>query len=116
MYRLDAHKPVRFCDGLTRRDFLHAGSLSALGLALPGLRALEARGAVDRNRDVNRDRNTDRSRDGDRGRNGERGRAGDRATNIDRGRANQMKQNKQGGWRSGQSPGQVSRGALSCAR
>ena len=53
MYRLDAHKPVHFCDGLTRRDFLHAGSLSALGLALPGLRALEARGAVDRSRDMN---------------------------------------------------------------
>ena len=31
MIKLDAHKAVHFCDGLTRRDFLHAG---ALGLAL----------------------------------------------------------------------------------
>lgn len=53
MYRLDAKKPVHFCDGLTRRDFLHAGSLSALGLSLPGLKALEARGAVDRSREMN---------------------------------------------------------------
>ncbi|RUL87327.1 DUF1501 domain-containing protein [Tautonia sociabilis] len=53
MYRLDAQTPVHFCDGLTRRDFLHAGSLAALGLTLPGLRAMEARGAVDRDRDMN---------------------------------------------------------------
>ena len=32
MLRLDADRPVEFCDGLRRRDFLHAGSLSALGL------------------------------------------------------------------------------------
>ena len=32
MFRLDADKPVEFCDGLRRRDFLHAGSLSFLGL------------------------------------------------------------------------------------
>lgn len=44
MIRLDAFKPVHFCDGLTRRDFLHAGSLSLLGLTLPQLLALrEAR-------------------------------------------------------------------------
>lgn len=35
MLRLDAQKPAHFCDGLTRRDFLHAGSISALGLTLP---------------------------------------------------------------------------------
>ena len=29
MFRVDAHKPAHFCDGLTRRDFLHAGSLAA---------------------------------------------------------------------------------------
>ena len=27
MIKLDAHKAVHFCDGLTRRDFLHAGAL-----------------------------------------------------------------------------------------
>ncbi|MBI1830655.1 MAG: DUF1501 domain-containing protein, partial [Planctomycetes bacterium] len=34
MLRLDAQKPARFCDGVTRRDFLHAGAISALGLTL----------------------------------------------------------------------------------
>src|SRR3954454_7370793 len=53
MIRVDAAKPVRFCDGLTRRDFLHAGSLAALGLGLPGLQALEARGAVAKGREMN---------------------------------------------------------------
>ena len=37
MIRLDASRPVRFCDGLGRRDFLHAGALAALGLGLPSL-------------------------------------------------------------------------------
>jgi hypothetical protein len=36
MLRLDAPRAVSFCDGLTRRDFLHAGALTALGLTLPG--------------------------------------------------------------------------------
>ncbi|WP_152053405.1 DUF1501 domain-containing protein [Tautonia marina] len=53
MYRLDARKPAHFCDGLTRRDFLHAGSLATLGLSLPGLHALEAQGAVKRDQDMN---------------------------------------------------------------
>src|SRR4051794_27291936 len=35
MLRLDASRPVTFCDGLSRRDFLHAGALSVLGLGLP---------------------------------------------------------------------------------
>ena len=34
MLRLDAARPARFCDGVTRRDFLHAGAISALGLTL----------------------------------------------------------------------------------
>src|SRR6516225_5452726 len=42
MLRLDAGRPARFCDGLSRRDFLHAGALSALGLTLPHLVAREA--------------------------------------------------------------------------
>ncbi len=52
MLRLDAERPVSFCDGLTRRDFLHAGSLSALGLTLPGFLAQKAAGAV-KDSDVN---------------------------------------------------------------
>jgi len=47
MFRLDADKPVEFCDGLRRRDFLHAGSLSCLGLGLTQLAGLKALGAVD---------------------------------------------------------------------
>jgi hypothetical protein len=35
MLRLDASRPVRFCDGLSRRDFLHAGAITSLGLTLP---------------------------------------------------------------------------------
>ncbi len=45
MIRLDADKAAEFCDGLRRRDFLHAGSLAGLGLGLTevfGLRALGA--------------------------------------------------------------------------
>jgi hypothetical protein len=51
MLRLDAQRPARFCDGVTRRDFLHAGALSAIGLTLPDLFAARAAGAEDR--DVN---------------------------------------------------------------
>ena len=46
MIRWDAPKAVQFCDGFRRRDFLHAGSLSFLGLTLADLLRLEARGAV----------------------------------------------------------------------
>jgi len=53
MFRLDAQKPVHLCDGLTRRDFLHAGSLSMLGLTLPGFAELQAQGAVRKDKDVN---------------------------------------------------------------
>jgi hypothetical protein len=52
MIRLDAKKPVHFCDGLTRRDFLHAGSLSVLGLGLPAMEALAAAGSAG-DRDIN---------------------------------------------------------------
>ncbi len=47
MIRLDADKPAEFCDGLRRRDFLHAGSLSFLGLSLTDMFSLKAMGAVD---------------------------------------------------------------------
>src|SRR6204780_2834172 len=46
MFRLDADRPVEFCDGLRRRDFLHAGSLAALGLSLTDWFALKAAGAT----------------------------------------------------------------------
>jgi hypothetical protein len=52
MLRLDACRPARFCDGWSRRDFLHVGALSSLGLTLPGYLQQQAAGqAVDR--DVN---------------------------------------------------------------
>jgi hypothetical protein len=54
MFRLDADKPVEFCDGLRRRDFLHAGSLASLGLGLNQLFGLKALGATDGSKgDVN---------------------------------------------------------------
>jgi len=52
MLRLDASRSVSFCDGFSRRDFLHAGSLATLGLTLPDWMAQKAAGAVD-DRDVN---------------------------------------------------------------
>ncbi len=52
MLRLDADRSVTFCDGLTRRDFLHVGSLATLGLTLPQWLAHKAAGAV-ADRDVN---------------------------------------------------------------
>jgi uncharacterized protein (DUF1501 family) len=52
MLRLDAPGSVSFCDGLTRRDFLHVGSLATLGLTLPGWNALRAEGKAEE-RDVN---------------------------------------------------------------
>src|SRR5438874_9880706 len=42
MLRLDAKRSVSFCDGLTRRDFLHAGALGSLGLTLPRLFAQQS--------------------------------------------------------------------------
>ena len=49
MLRLDADRAVEFCDGFRRRDFLHAGSLTALGFGLTHLFGLKALGAVDEN-------------------------------------------------------------------
>jgi hypothetical protein len=53
MIRLDADKPAHFCDGLTRRDFLHAGTVGLLGLTLTDLFKLKAYGAVNGENDVN---------------------------------------------------------------
>jgi hypothetical protein len=51
MLRLDADRSVSFCDGLTRRDFLHAGAISVLGLTMADWFALKANAASDQ--DVN---------------------------------------------------------------
>jgi hypothetical protein len=53
MFRLDADRTVEFCDGFRRRDFLHAGSLSAVGLGLSHFFGLKALGAVDKSKDNN---------------------------------------------------------------
>lgn len=53
MFRLDADRPVEFCDGLRRRDFLHAGALSTLGLGLTQLFGLQSMGAAEKASDVN---------------------------------------------------------------
>ena len=45
MFRFDAEKSVHFCDGMRRRDFLHAGSLALLGLGLRGSRNAQGRRA-----------------------------------------------------------------------
>ncbi len=50
MLRLDADRSVTFCDGLSRRDFLHAGSLSILGLTLADWNAVRGGGP---DRDIN---------------------------------------------------------------
>jgi len=52
MIRLDAPKSVSFCDGVSRRDFLHAGALTSLGLTLPHLMQAKAQGAAP-DKDVN---------------------------------------------------------------
>ena len=51
MLRLDANRPATFCDGLSRRDFLHVGALVPFGLTLPNLLAAKPQGAPDK--DVN---------------------------------------------------------------
>ncbi|HKI33219.1 MAG TPA: DUF1501 domain-containing protein [Gemmataceae bacterium] len=53
MLQFEASKGVEFCDGLTRRDFLRAGALSAgaVGLSLVDLAQLQA--APNRSRDIN---------------------------------------------------------------
>jgi hypothetical protein len=52
MFRLDADKRVHFCDGVTRRDFVHAGALAFLGLSMPQFLKLKAMGAVKSDKDV----------------------------------------------------------------
>ena len=52
MFRLDADRPVEFCDGLRRRDFLQAGALAGLGFGVADFLRLKAQtGMADK--DVN---------------------------------------------------------------
>ncbi len=53
MIRLDADKPATFCDGASRRDFLHAGALAPLGISLGGVLGAQARGETKADGDVN---------------------------------------------------------------
>src|SRR5258708_3980500 len=54
MFRLDADRPVEFCDGFGRWDFWHAGCFSLDGLGVRQVVGLEAQGAVeDDKKDVN---------------------------------------------------------------
>jgi hypothetical protein len=52
MFRLDADKKVHFCDGVTRRDFLHAGALGFMGFTLPEFFSFKATGAVQNDKDI----------------------------------------------------------------
>lgn len=52
MFRLDADRAVGFCDGLRRRDLLHAGALAGLGLGLTDFLPLKAQAGV-AGKDVN---------------------------------------------------------------
>lgn len=53
MLRVDAEKAVEFCDGMSRRDFVHVGALSMMGLGLPQYVAAQDAGAVDKKKDRN---------------------------------------------------------------
>ena len=47
MLNLTGRGSAHTCDGVTRRDFLQAGSLGAVGLSMADLAAMEAQAAVD---------------------------------------------------------------------
>ena len=51
MFTFSGKGSITNCDGVTRRDFLQAGALGALGLTLPSFEALRAAGAVDKSKD-----------------------------------------------------------------
>jgi uncharacterized protein (DUF1501 family) len=51
MLRLTGRGTAHTCDGITRRDFLEVGALSAIGLSLPQMAAAEEKGLVDREHD-----------------------------------------------------------------
>src|SRR6266702_4428970 len=51
MLKFTANGSITTCDGITRRDFLQVGTLSAIGLSLPLFTGLRAIGAVDKAKD-----------------------------------------------------------------
>lgn len=51
MFTLTGPGSVTTCDGVTRRDFLQAGTLGAIGLSLPQLLAAKEAGAIDERHD-----------------------------------------------------------------
>lgn len=51
MLKLTGPGSVTTCDGFTRRDFLQAGTLGAVGLSLPQLLAAKEKGAIDKDHD-----------------------------------------------------------------
>ncbi len=51
MFKFSGKGSITTCDGVSRRDFLQAGTLGALGLTLPYFNALRASGATDRKKD-----------------------------------------------------------------
>ena len=53
MIRFDHSKRVTFCDGWTRRDFLHVGSLSCAGLSLSQFNAMASQGDIDEKKEKN---------------------------------------------------------------
>jgi uncharacterized protein (DUF1501 family) len=51
MFKFSGKGSTTTCDGLSRRDFLQAGTLGAIGLSLPQFNALRAAGLVDKKKD-----------------------------------------------------------------
>ena len=51
MLKFTGNGSVTTCDGITRRDFLQVGALSAIGLSLSKFAALQALGAVEKGND-----------------------------------------------------------------
>ena len=51
MLKFTGNGSVTTCDGITRRDFLQVGALSAIGLSLSKFAALQAIGAVEKGND-----------------------------------------------------------------
>ncbi len=51
MLKITGRGSITTCDGITRRDFLEVGTLSAIGLSLAKLSALQAAGAIAKGQD-----------------------------------------------------------------
>src|SRR5437867_12459983 len=51
MLKVTGNGSITTCDGITRRDFLQAGTLSAIGLTLSKFAALQATGGVTKGND-----------------------------------------------------------------